>query len=167
MPAVKYTAYSAAGKKLVSGHGKSLKRPAVAPAYTSGGSTHRVKVGKAAGYHPHSRRAEQQPRWSNKRGLGRLSALHAHVLPKPYASVLSIQHNNLSVLVIHRHCVYTCIHDQAAVCAGLMKRGRKGSSQIAIDTYTPRSWKDRNPITSHCSTLMVESMACIDCSTTL
>ena len=74
---------------------------------------------------------------------------------------------SFSSRLIHHHCVYTCIHDQASVCTGLMKRGRKGSSQIAIDTYTPRSWKDRNPITTHYSTLMVELMACIDCSTTL
>ena len=74
---------------------------------------------------------------------------------------------SFSSRLIHHHCVYTCMHDQAPVCTGLMKRGRKGSSQIAIDTYTPRSWKDRNPITSHYSTLMVESMTCIDYSTTL
>ena len=83
MPAQSYKAYSGAAKKVIADHTKAIKRPAKAPAYTSGGSTHRVKVGKAAGYHPHIRRAEQQPRWGNKRGLGRLSALHAHVLPKP------------------------------------------------------------------------------------
>ena len=107
MPALAYTAYSGAAKKISSGHNKPLKRPSMAPAYTSGGSTHRVKVGKAAGCHPHIRRAERQPRWSNKRGLGRLSALHAHVLPKPYASVLSIQHTYLSVLGRYIAVVYT------------------------------------------------------------
>ena len=74
---------------------------------------------------------------------------------------------SFSSRLIYHHCVYTCMHDQASVGTGGMKRGRKGSSQIAIDTYTPRSWKDRNPITSQYSTLMVESMACKDCSTTL
>ena len=98
MPALSYTAYSGAAKTINADHTKTIKRSAKAPAYTSGGSTHRVKVGNAAGYHPHIRRAEKQPRWSNKRGLGRLSALHAHVLPKPYASVMSIQHTDLSVL---------------------------------------------------------------------
>ena len=165
MPASSFRSVSAAATPISIGHNKVLKKPVSAPAYTSGGSTHRVKVGKAAGYHPPS---DPSARWSTKRGLVPLTVLHAHAMSRSHAPAMLISHTDLSMShMVHRRRVDTCVHDQTAVCAGLIKRGRKGGSQIAIDNYTPLSWKDRKPITSHWSPLVVESMACIDCSTSL